>query len=57
MNVRGLDWPVPCIWLQGSSLFSLDCAIYRIFCEQVLTEVPFVCYRLYQNKTELHKRD
>ena len=34
----------------GSSLFSLIRDICRVFCEQILKEVPFVCCRLYQNK-------
>ena len=34
-----------------SSWFRLTCAIYRVFCEPILKGVPFVCYRLNQNKT------
>ena len=41
----------------GSSLFSLICDMCRVFCEQIVKGVPFVCCKLYQNKTALHKRD
>ena len=35
----------------GSSWFRLTCAMYHVFCEPILKEVPFVCCRLNQNKS------
>ena len=42
-----------CVDNYESSWFRLTCAMYRVFCEPILKGVPFVCYRLNQNKLSL----